>query len=125
MRRYLGTVSHAGQAQLGRGCYCRSPDEISSSVSFGLNSDIRSAIILHSSRLVIAACRFSWYRELVGSGEDSNSFRWFLEEVNKVRMFCPMSILFVRSGALSSGLQLYVWRSWLMADIVLGASTCR
>lgn len=60
MRRYLGTVSHAGEAQLGRDSYCRSPDGMSSSVSFGLNSDMRSAIFLHSSRLAIAVCRLSW-----------------------------------------------------------------
>ena len=40
--------------------YCRSADAMSSSVSFGLNSDIRSAIFRHSSRVAIAACRFSW-----------------------------------------------------------------
>lgn len=45
----------------------------------------------------------------MGSGEDSNSFRWFLEEVNRVRMFMSISILFFRSGALSIGIQLYLW----------------
>ncbi len=108
MRRYLGTVSHAGQAQLGRGSYCRSPDEMSSSVSFGLNSDTRSAIFLQSSRLVIAVCRFSWYTELVGFGDDSSSFRWVLAEAKRVRIFVSGSILFVIIGTLSNTVQLCV-----------------
>ena len=108
MRRYLGTVSHAGQAQLGRGSYCRSPDDMSSSVSFELNIDMRSAIFLHSSRLVIAASKFSWYAELVDSWDDSNSLRWILAEVNRVRMLNAASILFGISGTLSNTTQLYV-----------------
>ena len=56
----------------------------------------------------------------MGSGEDSNSFRWFLEEVNRVRMFVSISILFVRSGGLESSF--HFGRSWLMADTILGAS---
>lgn len=61
MSRYLGAVSDAGQAcQLLRSSYCKSPVEISSSVSFGLKSEIRSAILRQVSSEAMADRRFSW-----------------------------------------------------------------
>ena len=61
--------------------YCRSVVDMSSSVSLGLYSDILFARDLHSSRDAIAACKFSWYVEVVESAEVSNVLRWACAEV--------------------------------------------
>jgi hypothetical protein len=41
--------------------YCRSVEDTSSRVSLGLNSDTCSESCRHSSYVVMADCRFSWY----------------------------------------------------------------
>ncbi len=46
--------------KLERGSYCKSPEAMSSCVSFGLKSEMRSAIFRHVSSAVMADWRFSW-----------------------------------------------------------------
>lgn len=52
----------------------------------------------------MAAWRFSWYTALLGSRFDSKSFRWALEEANRVRILDCDSIM--------SGSSIVVWPAY-------------
>ena len=78
--------------------YWRSPEEMSSSVSLGLKSDIRAASSRDSSSLEMAVRRFDWYCSLV-VWSDSSCFLRLVAVENRLRRFDSDSAISVVLGA--------------------------
>lgn len=73
-------------------------EETSSSFSLGLKREIRSANLRHSSKDAIAARKFSWNTDVVGSGEESRSLRCDFADAKRLRILL--------SGSMTAGISL-------------------